>query len=109
MTLRYRILAQSNPPANNPTVLYTVPANTATVISTLQICNLSGNTSTIRVSVATANAAIANAQYLTYDTPIIGNDALSMTLGISLGNTDSMTISANTGNVAFSLFGSEIY
>lgn len=109
MTLRYRILGQSNPAANTPTVAYTVPANTSSVISTIQVANIANTAGSIRISVAVAGAAASNAQYIAYNTTVLGYDALSLSLGLTLANTDTMTVYANTGNMAFNIFGSEIY
>jgi len=108
MTINYKILGQLNPIANTPSTLYTVPADRSAVISTLQICNMSSNASTIRISTRIAGATLANNHYLVYDTAIGGNDSLSLTIGITLANTDIVTVSASTSNVAFNLFGSEI-
>ena len=39
MATTYRVLGQSNPAATTATTLYTVPAATSAVISTINICN----------------------------------------------------------------------
>jgi len=108
MAVNYKILGQSNPVANTSTVAYTVPAATQAVISTIQVTNLSPNTSTFFISAQKAGVALANAQYIAYNTSIPGYDSISYTLGATLGNTDTVTVSASTGNVAFSFFGSEL-
>jgi len=47
-------------------------------------------------------------QYVAYGTSIPGNDSITYAIGITLGNTDTITVSANTSTVTFSAFGSEI-
>jgi hypothetical protein len=107
MATTYKVLGQSSPAANTDTNLYTVPALTSTVCSTLSICNRA-NATTCRVSVRPAGASIANQHYIIYDTTVDPNDTLFFTLGITLSTTDVITISSGSGNVSFSLFGSEL-
>lgn len=108
MPAAYRVLGQSNPSATTATTLYTVPAATSAVASTLSICNLGTTATTYRVAVRPAGATLANAQYIAYDATIAGNDSVLLTLGISLATTDVVTVFAGNANLAFSLFGSEI-
>ena len=107
MPAAYKVLGQSNPSATTLTTLYTVPASTQVVISTLSICNL-GSSATYRVAVRPAGAAIVNQHYLVFDASVNANDSVLLTLGISLAATDVVSVFASNGSVAFSLFGSEI-
>lgn len=104
----YKVLGQTNPTANNPTTLYTVPAATTAVISTINICNLDSTAGNFRVAVRPAGATITNAHYIAYNTVVPGNDSIAMTIGITLATTDVVTVTANTANISFNLFGSEI-
>lgn len=107
MASTYKVLGQSNPSATTLTTLYTVPALTQAVASTMTICNL-GVATTVRVAVRPAGAAIANQQYIVYDNFINNNDTMFLTLGIALSTTDVVSVYAGTANVSFNLFGSEI-
>lgn len=108
MANAYKVLGQSNPSATTATTLYTVPSATQAVCSTLTVCNLSSSATTFRVAVRVGGAALANAQYIAYDVPLAGSDSISLTLGLSLGAADVVTVYAGSATVAFSLFGSEI-
>ena len=108
MVTVYKVLGQQNPSANTATTLYTVPAGTSSIASTLNVCNLTNAAATFRVAVRPAGATLANVHYLTYDTNLPANDSIGMTLGITLATTDVVTIQANTASVTFSLFGTEI-
>jgi len=108
MANAYKVLGQSNPSATTLTTLYTVPSSTSAVCSTLSIANTGSTATTFRVAIRQAGASIATSQYLAYDTSILGNDAIMLTLGISLATTDVVSVYAGNGNLAFSLFGSEI-
>lgn len=107
MPTAYKVLGQVAPGATTATTLYTVPAATSAVCSTLAICNR-GASGSIRVSVRPAGAAQANEHYLVYDSTMAGTDTMLLTLGISLAATDVVTVYASTANFSFSLFGAEI-
>jgi hypothetical protein len=104
----YKVLGQSNPAATTDTNLYTVPASTSTVCSTLVIANISTTGASFRVAIRPAGASIANQHYIVYDTIIAANDSIFLTLGISLATTDVVTVYASSANLVFNLFGSEI-
>ena len=106
-TASYKVLGQSNPAAATVTTLYTVPSATSTVCSTLVVANLNSST-TFRVAIRPAGVTLANQHYIAYDTPVNQYDTVFLTLGITLANTDVVSVYAGTANVAFNLFGSEI-
>ena len=109
MAITYKILGQSNPSATTNTTLYTVPAGNSAVCSTLNVCNLDAAAALYRVAIRQAGEAISNKQYIAYNTIVPANDAISLTLGMTLAATDIVTVYANTASVAFNLFGTEIY
>jgi hypothetical protein len=50
MATSYKVLGQLNPSATTATTLYTCPAGTQTVISTITICNQAGTSGTYKWS-----------------------------------------------------------
>ena len=108
MAITYKVLGQSNPAATTATTLYTAPAATSTVVSTLTVCNQASSAGTFRIAIRPAGAALAAQHYLAYDTAISANDVLTMTLGITLATTDVVTVYASASTMSFNLFGSEI-
>ena len=107
MTTTYKVLGQQAPSATTNTDLYTVPGVTSTVVSTLAIANR-GVSTTYRVAVRPAGAAIANQHYIVYDATISSGDSIFLTIGITLATTDVVTVYAGTASLSFSLFGSEL-
>lgn len=107
-TTTLKVLGQSNPSATTATTLYTVPAATQTVCSTLVICNQAGSAGTFRVAVRVGGAVLAASQYLFYDTAIAANSTVTVTIGLTLAATDVVTVYASSANQSFALFGSEI-
>jgi hypothetical protein len=107
MAINYKVLGQNNPSASGLTTLYTVPSSTQAVCSTLSICNLS-TTTTFRVAVRPTGAAIANQHYIVYDNYVNNNDSIMLSLGLSLGASDVVSVYAASSGLSFNLFGSEI-
>lgn len=109
MPTNYKVLGQSNPTACTYTTLYTVPAATQAVISTISICNANTNSNAnYSIAVRPAGETIDAKHFLTSNNVVGSLDTIMLTVGLTLGNTDVVTVYATTGNVAFSLFGSEI-
>lgn len=105
----FEILGQSKPSGNTLTALYTVPAVTSAVVSTLSVCNQS-NTSPAkyRVSAAAAGAADAVAQYLVYDAVLAPSESVFLTIGLSLATTDVLRVQSDSGSVSFGAYGVEV-
>lgn len=108
MPITYKVLGQINPTAHTATTVYTVPSLTSTVLSTVTVCNQSANTATFRLAVRPSGETLAAKHHINYDTPVPGNDTVSLTLGITLAATDVLTANANTSSVSINAFGSEI-
>jgi hypothetical protein len=108
MATTYKVLGQSNPSATTATTLYTCPAATQTVISTISVCNQAGTSGTYRIAVRPNGATLANEHYVVYDATIEANSTAAYTLGITIDASDVVTIYASTTSFSFSAFGSEI-
>lgn len=103
----YKVLGQSDPGAASLTTLYTVPALTSVVGSSITVCNRSATPTTFRIAIRPAGAAIANQHYVAYDVPIGANEAMSFTLGFTLATTDVVSVYATLATLSFNLFGVE--
>ena len=108
MATTYKVLGQAKPTAATLTSLYTVPASTQTVVSTLTVSSLTNDLTTIRIAVRPAGAAIEDKNYLVYNNTISGYSTAQFTIGITLGATDVVSVYDTAGTCAFNLFGSEI-
>ena len=108
MATTYKVLGQSNPAATTLTTLYTVPASTQTVVSTITVANQAASAATYRISVRPDGAAQANQHYIAFDAPIAALDTVALSLGITLGNTDVISVYSANANLSFSVFGTEI-
>lgn len=108
MAQTYKVLGQSEPAATTETTLYTVPASTQAVCSTLSVCNRATAAATFRVRIKINNAADADQQYVCFDAPIATKDTLLLTFGATLGAGDVVRVYSSNADTAFQLFGSEI-
>ena len=108
MTQSIKTLGQSKPTAATLTTLYTVPASTSTVCSSIVICNQSATATSCRISVRVAGAADTPSQYLYYDLPIGGYQTFIATIGITLATTDVVSVYNTLATLSFNLFGKEI-
>lgn len=108
MATNYKVLGQSAPSATTDTTLYTVPASTQAVVSTVSVCNRAATSATFRIAVRPDGASIANQHYVAYDVTIDANATIPWTIGMTLGDTDIITVRASSANLSFSAFGSEI-
>jgi hypothetical protein len=109
MPTSYKILGQSAPSATTETVLYTVPASNAAVISTFAICNQSATPATYRIAVRpAADSTTAAKHWIVFGATIDGSDATMLTLGITLSAGDTIRVFSSSATMSFSVFGSEI-
>jgi glucose-6-phosphate dehydrogenase assembly protein OpcA len=108
MPTTYKVLGQVNPAATTATTLYTVPAATQAVVSTIVIANLAATSATYRIAIRIAGSALSNEEYIAYDATITANNSTMITIGATLGATDVITVYASSTTISFNAFGSEI-
>lgn len=103
----YKVLGQVAPSALTATSLYTVGSGKSSVISTLVVCNRATTDTTYRIAIRPNGATLSNEHYIAYDVTVRGSDSTNLTLGLSLGAGDVVTVYGATANLSFSAFGSE--
>ena len=109
MAIAYKILGQAHPATTAETNVYTVPAATETIVSTLTITNVTGTAANARVWARINGAATAHLNAIIFDAPIAANTTAAFTLGLTLDATDIISVRSSTGNtLTFQVFGSEI-
>ena len=108
MANAYKILGQVADASANDVELYLVPASTEAVVSTIVVCNREAANNTFRIATKTDNSAVANTDYVAYDSVINGNDTITLTLGITLQAGAEISVGASDANVTFQAFGTQI-
>lgn len=107
MATAYKILGQSAP-ASTTATLYTVPAATETVVSTINACNTGASSATVSIAIRENGDVLATKHYLVKDLVLPTASVFTYTAGITINATDVITVVSSTNDVAFNAFGSEI-
>ena len=107
MATNYKVLGQAAPGADTLTTLYTVPAGSSAVCSTISICNR-GPTASFRIAVRPAGTTLANEHYVVYDNWVNASDTVFLTIGMTMTATDVVSVYSSSSTLSFSLFGAEI-
>jgi hypothetical protein len=107
MPTTYKILGQLAP-ASTSGDLYTVPALTQTVVSTINVVNTGTTDSTVSIAVRKDGAAIATNQYIVSGLILNAKVTLAYTSGLTIDAADVITVSSTNNDCAFSAFGTEI-
>ena len=108
MATTYKVLGQSNPSATTATTAYTVPSSAQAVVSTITVCNQNSSAGTYRIAVRPNGDSLAKQHYVAYDVSIPGNATDTLTLGLTLGDNDVLTVYASSADFSFNAYGSEI-
>lgn len=109
MATTYKVLAQSYPSASTNTDIYTVPAATQAIVSSIIVANQNtSNAITYRIAIRKSGATLANQHYISYEVPVAAANSTALTLGLTMAATDVITVYSSSGTVSFSVFGSEI-
>jgi hypothetical protein len=108
MANAYKVLGQNDLPATTMTDVYTVPASTETVISTIIIANRTASAETFRIAIRPNGATLSDEQYIAYDVPIAASDSTTLTLGITLDAADVLSVYASAVDLSVNVFGAEI-
>lgn len=108
MANAYKVLGQNDLAATTNTDVYTVPASTETIISTIIIANRTGSAESYRIAIRPDGATLSDEHYIAYDVPIPANDSTTITLGITLDAADVLTCYASAVDLSVNVFGTEI-
>jgi len=108
MAIRYRVLGQKSPVANDNWDIYTVTGPKDAVVSTITVANRDSNSATYRIAVRPDNATLTDDMYIAYNVQIGSNSTQALSLGITVNENDRITVRSSSGLVSFSVFGTEI-
>jgi hypothetical protein len=108
MAIAYKVLGQSNPTIYTMTQLYVVPTGANTIVSTLAICNQAVTATTVNVAVIPGGGTLTSQNYIMANTALAANDTITLTMGMTMGASDVLSVSTGSSTVSFTAFGSEI-
>lgn len=107
MANAYKILGQQNPGASN-TPLVTAGASEEVIVSTVVVANRATASKTFRLYALTSGASVTDKAYLVYDSTVGANDTVTLTLGVTLSNSEVLGCYGSDTNVSFNAFGTII-
>lgn len=105
MATEYKVLGQVAPSAATLTDLFTVPALSSAVCSTLTICNR-GAAASFRIAVRPDGDVVEDKHYIVFDGAVAANDSVFLTIGVTISAGDVVSVYSVTDDISFSLFGS---
>lgn len=90
--------------------LYSTGASTTAVISSIIICNTSASNVLYRIGLDTIAGTpdIALGEFIAYDATVAANDTICMTIGLAMGNTQHIRVSAGSTTINFTASISEM-
>ena len=108
--MAYKVLGQVAASATTEQELYTVPASSSAVVSSIVVANRSASSRTYRIAVKpTSGTTLADQHYIAYDVAIAANDSVALTLGVTLAAGNSIRCYASAASsLTFTAFGSEL-
>ena len=108
MATTRKVLGQATVSPATPTSVYTVPASTEAVISSITICNVGESSDTVYVLVAVDGEATAYKQAIYWHCPVNAKETFVATIGITLSAADQIVFQSTTGSSSINIFGMEI-
>jgi hypothetical protein len=88
--------------------LYTTPAATEAVISSIVITNQASSSVTVRIGMDTTAGTPGASEWLVYDAVVAGNDTVALTLGVTMPASNFIRVSSSANTCNFSAFLSEL-
>lgn len=85
-----------------------VPAATASVVSTIAVCNTAAAQATFRIAIMGSAGTPAAANFISSDTVVAANDTTTITAGIILTTGQFLRVSSSAVTVTFSAYFAEV-
>lgn len=103
-----KILGQNKPAATTDATLYTVPAATDTVVSSIVVAESGGAVATFRICVdAGGGTTTVVGKAIAWNVTIPANSVITLNLGITLAAAATVVVQGSTANLTFTAFGQE--
>ena len=102
-----KVLGQLAAAVTTPETLYTAPSLSMVTISTLTVCNRTAGAIDYRIAIRPAGETLTDKHYIAYDKECAINDTDNWTIGITLAESDVITVYASATGLSFNLFGVE--
>jgi hypothetical protein len=88
--------------------LYSTSSSQTAVISTILVTNTASAGGTYRIAIMDTAGTPSAANWLVFDGVVPANDAIAITVGITMGSSKFMRVSSSANTISFNAFVSEI-
>jgi len=103
-----RVGVQGTASVSTYTTLYNTTAGKSAVLSTIAIVNTSASAQTYRIGFDTTAGTPDATEWLAYGTSVPANDAVYLSIGVSIPENTYIRVSSSSDTVTFQAFISEI-
>ena len=108
-TTVYKRLGATSVVSSVDTLGYMVSGSNSSVISSIVVCNTGTTTAQFRVAICPSSiSAVVLADFVYYNVAIEPYDTFIATVGFTMSAGNQVLVRADSSNVVFSLFGSEV-
>lgn len=97
--------------AGPQTLLYTTPASTATIVSSIVVTNIGKVNSPYRIAILPSGVSFENLSldhFIAFDENVSPRQSRTLAQGITLSAGDKLYVAADSGEINFNLFGAEV-
>lgn len=109
MAFTYKMLGQNRPSDTNAVDIYTVPAGTEAIISSIVICNVTNAAATFRVFQRVSAAAAGESNAIAFDQTVPANSTTTIEAKLTMQATNVLTVRSGTSSaLTFTVNGTEI-
>ena len=109
MAFVYKILGQLRPSDTSAADIYTVPASTQTVVSSILICNTTTSAATFSVFQRVSGQAAGEANAIAFEQTLPANSTTTIEAKLTLSATNVLSVQTGTSSaLTFTVNGSEI-
>lgn len=109
MPFAYKILGQISPNDSSYTALYTAPAATSSIVSTITVCNQRYDATRYRIAILPSGTSTpTSTHFIAYDAEINPFETQYITIGATLGAGDKIVVFSFGTPLSFAAFGTEV-
>ena len=108
MPQTHKNLGQSRPAAATNTTLYTAPAVTTTIVSSILVANIGADADLMRIFAVPSGGVTGVGNAIYYDVELQNRDTALITAALTLDTGDFVVVYSRDGDLTFTVSGLEI-
>ena len=108
MPTQYKVLGQKSPAANTETIIYTTPATTNAIVSTITINNHDDEIRSYSIIVRPDNESANDKHFIIRGGVLPPRELISITGAVTMNEAVHLSCNTNGGAVTFNAYGAEV-